>query len=92
MPGNSARRRSSGEWPGVNLPPFLLGTLLLVGLLLLAVGPGRRLPGSPRLDIPDNAERSVLAVGRGSGVLQAVPFALFAPGVGRPVAARFGTL
>src|SRR5262249_35406637 len=72
------------------MPPVVLGTLELIGLLWLSAALGRRLLRWLRADIPDAAERGLLAGGLGMGALQFLPFALFALGVGHPLAQGVG--
>lgn len=74
------------------MPPLLLGTLLFFGLLLLSAALGRRLLRALRLPITAPAERGVLAAGLGLGALQALPFALFALGIGKPVVFRLAVV
>jgi hypothetical protein len=70
------------------MPPVVLGTLELIGLLWLSAALGRRLLRWLRVGVPDIAERGVLATGLGMGALAFLPFALFALGVGHPFAQR----
>lgn len=72
------------------MPPLLLGTLLLLGLVLLAAALGHRLLLWLDLPVSDLPERGVLAVALGLGFLQFLPFLLLAAGIGRPPSIRIG--
>src|SRR5215831_556308 len=70
------------------MPPLILGTGEIIALALLAGALGRRLLRWLRLEGADLAERSTLQIGLGLGVLQFLPFALFALGIGHPAVFR----
>jgi hypothetical protein len=70
------------------VPPIVLGSLLLAGLLVLAAALGRRLLRWLGVSNTDPLEHGVIAAGLGLGMLQFLPFAMFALGVGRPIAMR----
>jgi len=74
----------------VTLPPLVLGTGLLVLLLALSAALGRRLFRLFRVPIGAGPTRVLLATGLGLGVLQFLPIALLACGVGTPLGIRIG--
>ncbi len=67
------------------MPPILLGTLLLAGLSILTCALGRRLLKWMGVRLA-GLEHAAVASAVGWGALQAVPFTLFAVGLGRPIA------
>ncbi len=68
------------------MPPIFLGTLVLILFIYLACALGSRLLLFARLETSNPGERVLLAAGLGLGALQAVPFLLFALGIGRATA------
>jgi hypothetical protein len=69
--------------PGI-MPPILLGSLLLVWLTLVSAAIGRVLLRLLRVPPFDGAVRGVFSTALGVGVLQFLPFSMFALGIGTP--------
>ena len=70
------------------MPPILLAVAFEFGLVALAAALGRRLLRLFSIGPSDRAERAVVGTALGLGALQAVPFALYAAGIGHPSAFR----
>src|SRR2546423_1320672 len=70
------------------MPLLVVGTLLLVGLALLSSALGLRILKLFKLPINSRLESVTIAGSLGLGLLQFVPFTLFALGVGKPICFR----
>lgn len=67
------------------VPPIVVGGVAFVCLAILSAALGRRLLLWLRIHPEDMLEHAAFAVGLGLGALQAIPFLLFALGIGRPI-------
>ncbi len=70
------------------MPPIVLGSAGLAGLLVLATALGRRLLRWLQAETEDPLEHGVVAAGLGLGALIFLPFTLFALGMGSPLVVR----
>jgi Dolichyl-phosphate-mannose-protein mannosyltransferase/Protein of unknown function (DUF1420) len=74
------------------MPPIVLGSAALIGLLVLAAALGRRLLRWLQAETADPLEHGVVAAGLGLGALTFLPFTLFALGIGSPLVMRLTLL
>lgn len=70
------------------IPPLILGTVLLAALTVLSTALGRRLLRWLSIETTGDLELALLSLGLGLGSLQAIPFILFATGIGDPIVFR----
>jgi 4-amino-4-deoxy-L-arabinose transferase-like glycosyltransferase len=71
-----------------SVPPIVLGTVLLSGVVVFAAALGRRLLRLLHVEIVDSLEHGIIAIGLGLGAMQALPFVLFTLGIGSPLIFR----
>jgi hypothetical protein len=71
-----------------SIPPIVLGTVLLAGVVVFATALGRRLLRWLHIEIAGTLDHGIIALGLGLGAMQAIPFVLFAIGIGSPLIFR----
>src|SRR5439155_23016618 len=74
------------------MPPLILGVILFTGLSLLSAALGLRIFSLLKLRVDSRLERIVLGTALGLGLLQFVPFTLFALGIGKPAYFRLAVV